>query len=206
MMRRHNNKDESIPRKAGNKTVNEFEWIGYPHAANTNILVKPTQNASTEIYSTIKSTKSAKVNISKKGWKRRFGGNTNRKSSKKIVEKNNNSTIKDYPDFKIYDCEAPDFKIYDDFTHFLPPKTTPIKGKETTIVTTPIPSLPARKRPRNLFNNDINNHDYFEISPLVERRPKMGTGLRLAVHNNKIRRFESLQWEADLMYSHSLVV
>ena len=91
MMRKHKNKDEFIPRKAANNTVKEFEWIGYPHAANTNILMKPTQNASTEIYSTIKSTKSAKVNISKKGWKRRFG--VNRKSSKKIVEKNNNSTI-----------------------------------------------------------------------------------------------------------------
>ena len=201
-MRKHHNKDESIPRKAANNTVNEFEWIGYPHAANTNILVKPTQNASTEIYSTIKSTKSAKVSVSKKGWKKRFGGN--RKASKKIVEKNNNRIIEDYPDFKIY--EAPDFKIYDDFNHFLPPKTTPIKEKESTIVTTPIPPIPARKRQRNLFNNDIDNHDYFEISPLIERRPKMGTGLRLAVHNNKIRRFESLQWEADLMYSHSLVV
>ena len=197
----------------------EFVWIGFQHQQAK--IQHPSDNQPPlpqATYSTIRScTRSGKVTVSKKGWKRRFSTKKRTPLSALKVNNhyndlNNNSNVETPPDFKIYD-ELPQTLASVADIRTPPPKKMP--SATAAILSTPLPPIPARK-PRHLFNND-NQHQYVEISPIMDRRLKkpkqpQGNGPLFLPRNTSTgllaprRVTEPLYWEADFMYSSTLLV
>ena len=189
----------------------EFVWIGFKQPKQQQ---QPSDNLPPQAtYSTIKScTRSGKVTVSKKGWKKRFTTKKRTplsalKVNNHLNDFNNNSNVETPPDFKIYD-ELPQTLASIADIRTPQPKIKP--SATAAILSTPLPPIPARK-PRHLFNND-NQHQYVELSPILDRRLKKskqpkGNGPLLLPNILGPRRVaEPLYWEADFMYSSTLLV